>query len=145
MSETNSESIPPVVSVCHIDECDLDADDIDQNEKVFEFVTITSFVALVSEDSNEPMYILKVEVKGIAEKEDTDGYGHTISIGEYFLSGNHLKMGESRSTKYHKFSILPGDAFCALEEVFEVFVDISDNLKLDKETFKALQIRAEAL
>ena len=38
LSETNSESIPPVWSVCHEDECDLDADDIDQNEKAFEFV-----------------------------------------------------------------------------------------------------------
>ena len=70
------EFIPPVSSVCHEDECDLDADDIDQNEKVSEFVTTPSFVALVSEDSNEPVYILKVQEKGISEKEETDGYGH---------------------------------------------------------------------
>ena len=53
-------------------------------------------------------------------------------------------MGRSRSTRYHKFSILPDDALCTLE-VFEVFVDISDDLILDKETFKALQTRAVAL
>ena len=53
-------------------------------------------------------------------------------------------MGRSRSTAYHKFSILPGDALCNLEEVFEVFVDISDDLTLDKESFKALQMRAGA-
>ena len=64
--------------------------------KKHEFVSILSFVELVYEDSNGPVYILKVKEKGIAEKEETDGYGHTISIGEYFLSGNHLKMGESR-------------------------------------------------
>ena len=109
-----------------------------------QFVTTPLFVALVSEDSNEPVYILKVQEKGIAEKEETDGYGHTISTGEYFLRGKYLKMGRSRSTTHHKFSILPGDALCTLEEVFEVFVDISDDLTLDKKTFKALQIRAGA-
>ena len=140
LSETNSESIPSVGSVCPKDECDLDADDIDQTEKVFEFVTIPSFVTLVSEDSNESVYILKVEQKGIAE-EETDGYGQIISTVLYFLRGKYLKMGRSRSTKYHKFSILPGNALFTLEEVFEVFVDISDDLRLGKETFNALQMR----
>ena len=32
--------MPPVGLVRHQDDCDLDADDIDQNRKVFEFVTI---------------------------------------------------------------------------------------------------------
>ena len=41
-----------------------------------QFVTTPLFVALVSEDSNEPVYILKVQEKGISEKEETDGYGH---------------------------------------------------------------------
>ena len=63
---------------------------------------------------------------------------------EYFLCGKHLKMGRSRSTRYLKFSILPGDALCTLEEVFEVFVDILDDLTLDKETFKVLHMRAGA-
>ena len=85
LSETNSEFIPPVGLVCHEDECDLDADDIDQNEKVFEFVTIPSFAALVFEDANEPVHILKVEEKRMEEKEETDGYEHTVSTGEYFL------------------------------------------------------------
>ena len=135
------------MSVCHIDECDLDADDIDQNEKVFEFVTITSFVALVSEDSNEPVYILKVEEKGTAEKEGTDGYGYTISTGEYFLRRKYLKMGRSRATRYHKFSILLGNARCTLYtgKSVEIFLEIFDDLILNKETFKALQMRAEAL
>ena len=53
-------------------------------------------------------------------------------------------MGRSRSTRYLKFSILPGDALCTLEEVFEVFVDILDDLTLDKETFKVLHMRAGA-
>ena len=34
---------------------------------------------------------------------------------------------------------------CTLEKMFEIFLEISDDLILDKETFKALQMRAEAL
>ena len=48
LSETDVNAITPTTSICHENECDLDADDIDQNAKVFEFVTIPSFVALVS-------------------------------------------------------------------------------------------------
>ena len=98
----------------------------------------------MSEDSNESVHILKVNEKGIEEKEDTDGYEHSVSTGEYFLRGKYLKMGRSRSTRYHKFSILHGDVLCTLEEVFEIFPDISDHLTLDKETFIALQMRAGA-
>ena len=82
LSETNSEYIPPVGSVRHQDDCDLDADDIDQNGKVFDFVTIPSFVALVSILVSMSVYILKVKEKGIAGKEEMDGYGHTISTAE---------------------------------------------------------------
>ena len=145
LSENNSESIPPVGSACHEDECVLGADDIDLNEKVFEFVTIPSFVGLLCEVSNEPVYILKVEENGIVEKEKTDGYGHGISTGEYFLRGKCLKIGRSRSTRCHKFSILTGDELCTVEEMFEVFADISDDRTLDKETFKVLQMRAGTL
>ena len=97
----------------------------------------------MSEDSNESVHILKVSEKGIEEKEDTDGYEHSVSTGEYFLRGKYLTMGRSRSTRYHKFSILHGDVLCTLEEVFEIFPDISDHLTL--ETFIALQMRAGAL
>ena len=105
-----SNSIPLVGSVCHEDDCDLDADDVDQNEKAFEFITILHFAALLPEDSNESVYILKVEEKGIAEKEEIHGYGHSISAGAYFLRKKYFKMRKSRSTRYHKFSILSGNA-----------------------------------
>ena len=51
-------------------------------------------------------------------------------------------MGGSRSKRFHKFMLLKDDAFCLPGEVLEVFVDMSEDLTLEKEVFKALQVRA---
>ena len=53
-----------VDSIHHEDEGNLDVDEEGESHKVFEFVAVSYFVALISEDSNEPVCILKVEEKG---------------------------------------------------------------------------------
>ena len=73
------------------------------------------------------------------------GWIWTCCFHWWILSTRKVFENRSRSTRYHKFSILHGDVLCTLEEVFEIFPDISDHLTLDKETFIALQIRAGAL
>lgn len=103
-----------------------------------------SFIALVSGDSTEPIYLLKLEEKKMAEKEEHDDFGHIISPGEFFIRGRYLKKERSRSTRCYKFSILSGDAICTPDEVFELFVDVSDDLTIEKETFNALLLKAEA-
>ena len=50
--------------------------------KIFEFVEIPSYVALISDNSSEPFYFVKLEAKGIFEKIMTDTYGHTLSSGQ---------------------------------------------------------------
>ena len=50
--------------------------------QVFEFVEIPSYVALISDNSSEPFYFVKVEAKEIFEKIMTDTYGHTLSSGQ---------------------------------------------------------------
>ena len=50
--------------------------------QVFEFVEIPSSVALISDNSSEPAYFVKVEAKGICEKIMTDAYGTTKNIFE---------------------------------------------------------------
>ena len=43
-----------------------------ENREVYEFVTVPSYVALVSGDSKELLCIVNVEEKGIAGKEETE-------------------------------------------------------------------------
>ena len=129
-------------AISYEEECNLDLDDIDEARKKFEFVTVPSFVALVSGDPNEPVYILQVGEKGEAESEKTDPIGHVIATGELYIRGNYLKMERSRSNKFHKFSVLPYDVLITPDEVFDVFVDIKEDLTFEKELFRELVARA---
>ena len=80
-----------------------------------------SYVALVSGDSNEPVC-----------------RGHRILSREYFLRDKYLKMERSSSPTFQKFSIVDGDVLIETAEVFDVSVNIFDNLTLDKELLRAL-------
>ena len=68
-SELYKTSVPKVapVPIDHEKECELDIDGEDEYLKMFEFVGLNSFVALVSEDSNEPVFIIKVDGKERAQ------------------------------------------------------------------------------
>ena len=124
------------------DKCNLDLDEIGEGRNIFEFVIVPVFLAFASGDPNEPVYFLKVEDKGEAKNEISDEYGHKILGGDLFLRGNYLQITRSRSSKLHKFKVLPGEVLVEASEVFEIFVDISDDLTLDKEEFRELVDRA---
>ena len=89
----------PVVSIHHKDEGNLNVDEEDESHKVFEFVAIPSFVALISENSNEPVYILKVEEKGRAEKDEQDDFEHCIPAGDLYIRGKYLKKRKVQVNK----------------------------------------------
>ena len=134
--------VAPVDSIHHEDEGNLDVGEEDESHKLFEFVAVPSFVALISEDSNEPVYILKVEEKGRAEKDEQDDFEHCIPAGDFYIRGKYLKKERSRSSRVHKFSISSADALCTLDEIFDVFVDVSEDLAKEKETLRELLLRA---
>ena len=115
--------VAAVDSIHHEDEGNLDVDEEDESHKIFEFVAVPSFVVLISEDSNEPVYILKVEEKERAEKDEQDDFEHCIPAGDLYIRGKYLKKERSRSTRVHKFSIISADALCTPDEIFDVFVD----------------------
>ena len=79
------------------DDCYLDDSNEDRGQHVFEFVSIPSFVAVVSYNSCEPVYIIKVTEKDLAKEELKDRFGHVIYPGEPYLKGNYLKLSRSKN------------------------------------------------
>ena len=71
------------------DDCYLDESNEDHGQRVFEFVSIPSFVAVVSYNSCEPVYIIKVTEKDLAKEELKDRFGHVIYPGELYLKGSY--------------------------------------------------------
>ena len=84
---------------------------------------------------------MKVDEKGRTEKEIQDEDGHVISAGDLYLRGKYLKQESSRSRHLKQFSIYPGDVICEPSEVFEVSVELSDDLVMSRESFESLVIR----
>ena len=79
------------------DDCYLDDSNEDRGQHVFEFVSIPPFVAVVSYNSCEPVYIIKVTEKDLAKEELKDRFGHVIYPGEPYLKGNYLKLSRSKN------------------------------------------------
>ena len=110
-------------------DCDLDNNEIDENTKIYEFVTVPSYVALISEESKK---------RGRPRKKEKDEHGHDVSVGQLYLQGKYLKQEKSRSRHLKRFSIYPGDVICEPREVFDVSVDIAEDMTMTKESFEVL-------
>ena len=103
-----------------------------------DFIEVPSFVSLFSGSQNEPLYFVRVTEKGTAEKDLTDPYGHFVGTSEKFLKGYYLKQCRSKQISKKKFQILSTPIVFAPDEVFDTYVDITDDLYLDVQSFKLL-------
>ena len=117
------------------DDCYLDDSNEDRGQHVFEFVSIPSFVAVVSYNSCEPVYIIKVTEKDLAKEELKDRFGHVIYPGEY------LKLTRSKNIPWKKFNLVPGDVVCEPDKVFD-FVDVEGDLSMCKDAYLELISRS---
>ena len=121
-----------------------DDDDIDKTEQIFNFLDVQSFVSLFSGSPNEPLYFVKVVEKGTAIGDLSDPYGHFISARDKFFKGFYLKMARSRQVNKKKFQVLPTEIVFTPDEVFDTYIDISEDLHLDVENFKHLIQKANS-
>ena len=117
---------------------DDEEDVVDKTEQILDFIEVPSFVSLFSGSQNEPLYFEQVTEKGTAEKDLTDPYGHFIGTGEKFLKEYYLKQCRSKQISKKKFQILSTPIVFAPDEVFDTYVDITDDLYLDVQSFKLL-------
>ena len=73
----------------------------------------------------------------------SDLYGHTISKGELHLHGNYLKIVRSKNILWKKFEILNYEVLIPPDEVFEIFVEVADDLTMNCRSYLALEERAK--
>ena len=83
------------------DECilDEDFDNEDKISQIYEFIEVPAFVALLSFNTVEPFFVLKVLSKGKADETLRDRYGNVILQGEYYLKGVSAKSSIKRFKK----------------------------------------------
>ena len=117
---------------------DDEEDVVDKTEQILGFIEVPSFVSFFSGSQNEPLYFGQVTEKVSAEKDLTDPYCHFIGTGEKFLKGYYLKQCRSKQISKKKFQILSTPIVFAPDEVFDTYVDITDDLYLDVQSFKLL-------
>ena len=123
------------------EDCYLDEFNEDRGQYVFEFVSIPSFVAAVSYNSCEPVYIIKVAEKDLAKDELKNHFGLVIYPGELYLKGNYLKLTRLKNIARKKFTLVPGDVVCKPDKVFD-FVDVEDDLSMCKDAYLELMSRS---
>ena len=70
--------------------------------------------------------------------EKNDMYGHRISKGELYLRENFLKVVESKNMLWKKLEILNYEVLIPPDEVFEVFVEVADDLTMSCRSYLTL-------
>ena len=107
------------------DECALDEDFVDVN--VFDFITLTSYIALITGTMLQPVYILKILEKGKASTKMYDKYGHVILPDELYLKGNYLVKTRSKNLNKGKFSIVDDTVLVTPDGIFHYFIDVKED------------------
>ena len=115
-----------ISSVTNDSEWFCDSDKTINKSYILEFVDVPSFVAVLSNNLNEPVYSIKVEEKGIAECELRDRFGHVILVGEPYFKVNYLKKIRSRKISKFQFKLLPNPVYLEPDEVYQPFVETEE-------------------
>ena len=105
---------------------------INKTEQIFDFLDVPLFVSLFSENQMN-LFILSRLKKGT--------YSHFIGNGERFLKGFYLKLSRSKHISKKKFQLLPTGI---VVEVFDTYIEITEDLYLDAQHFKLLIQKANS-
>ena len=142
------ESLPNDVSLTNdvesYDESDDDDDGIDRTEQIFNFVDVLSFISLFSGSPNEPLYFVKIVEKGTASEDITDRHGHFVSADEMFFKGFYFKMARSKNIGKKKYQIVPTEIVFSSNEVFDTYIEFSEDLYLDINIHNSLLQKANS-
>ena len=98
---------------------------------------MSSYAVLVTGNTTEPLYIVKIIEKGKANENIYARYDHIIFPGEYYLKGQYLVKAHSKSINKRQFKILENPVLMTAYEIFE-----HDDLMMDTYTYLELVERA---
>ena len=86
--------------------------------KVFEFLTISSFVTVASCNTSQPTYFAKIVDKNMAKENLRDQFGRKIFPRECHLKGFYLQKNKSKNINIKRFFILKYDMYLTPGEIF---------------------------
>ena len=112
----------------------VDKDD-NRQSCIYEFVSMASYVSLLSCNAIDSVYFVLVEKKGQATEKLQDRYRHVILPGELYLEGQYLHKSRSRHPNKKKFKVLAHTVYVSPGESFETFVEFDDNLTMGNESY----------
>ena len=98
-------------------------EDNDWQSRIYEFVSMPSYVSLLSSNSSDAVTFMIVEKKGQATEKLQDRYGHVILPGELCLEGRYLRKSRSRHPNKKKFKVLGHTVYISHGESFETFIE----------------------
>ena len=78
-----------------------------------------------------------------AEMDISDPYRHFVVKSERYFQGYYLKLCRSKDIKVKKFTILPAEIAVTPDEVYDTYVDISDDLEIDCNIYNMLIAKAK--
>ena len=108
---------------------------------VYEFVILPSFVPVVSYNSCEPVYIIKINYKRTTKEKIKGRYGHSLAPGQLYLKGNYLKLVRLKNISRKKFSLILGDVLCDSDKVFDT-VDVDHELSNSNDAYFEIVARS---
>ena len=119
---------------------DEDFDD-GNNQNVFDFITLTSYIALITGNMLQPVYILKIFEKGKAITKMHDKSGHMILPDELYLKGNYLIKTRCKNINKIKFRIVDNTVLVTPDEIFDYFIDVKEDLTMEANIYIELSER----
>ena len=99
-----------------------------------------SCISLFCGNSVELLYFVKL--KYVAEIDISYPYGHSVAKGKRYFQAYYLKLCRSKDIKVKKFAILPAKT-AVTHEVYDTYVDISDDLEIDCNIYNMLIAKAK--
>ena len=111
----------------------IDEDD-DRESHIYEFLSIPSYVSLLSCNASDPVYFVLMEKMNQVTEKLQDWYGHVILPGELYLEGKYLKKSCLHHPNKKKFNVLDHTVFISPGEIFETFVEFDDDLTMGNDS-----------